>query len=334
MKAAIGTAATAAAIPAVSTTAAAHFPEEFAIDIAPEHEGNRVEPDENGRVSVAVRYTEFTDANGETVVFDPTDRAVRYRFGTHEILGNGGGVRPVDDGAVSDVDGDGNDDLVLEFPLDGAGFTGDESTGTLFWEKDDSGKHGYAGTDDIALPDDMAISDIDVLNYALTLEHLEYAFYRDGLASSGGTFSEHDVERSAVARYFDRPTLRFSMYQQLEDIRDHEKAHVEKLTQTITDLGGNPVEETDYEFDYDTFEEFVAIAARLEDVGVSAYAGAAPLLSDPDLVPPALSIHSVEARHASFLDTLNLRRAAPDAFDSARSMEQVLPIAKEFVASE
>ena len=199
MKAAIGTAATVAAIPAVSTTAAAHFPKELAIDIAPEREGNRVEPDENGRVSVAVRYTEFTDENGETVVFDPTDRAVRYRFGTHEILGNGGGVRPVDDGAVSDVDGDGNDDLVLEFPLDDAGFTGDESTGTLFWEQDDSGKHGYAGTDDIALPEDMAISDIDVLNYALTLEHLEYAFYRDGLASSDGTFSEHDVERSAIS---------------------------------------------------------------------------------------------------------------------------------------
>ncbi|EMA55074.1 MULTISPECIES: ferritin-like domain-containing protein [Halococcus] len=172
------------------------------------------------------------------------------------------------------------------------------------------------------------VSDIDVLNYALSLEHLEAAFYNDFLDSH----SESEVENTDVAKYFARPTLRYSVYQQIQDVRDHEEAHVEALTQTIGDLGGTPVEPAEYEFSYDTMEEFVAIADRLEAVGVSAYAGAAPLLSNPDLIPPALSIHSVEAEHQTYFQLLHLQRPAPDAFNPARSMDQVLPIANQFVA--
>lgn len=171
------------------------------------------------------------------------------------------------------------------------------------------------------------VSDIDVLNYALSLEHLEAAFYDEFLENH----TESDVERSDVAAYFARPTLRYSTYQQIQDVRDHEEAHVEVLTQTIEDLGGTPVEATEYEFPYETIEEFVALADRLESVGVSAYAGAAPLLSNPDLIPPALSIHSVEANHATYFQLLHLQRPAPNAFNPARSMDQVLPIAKKFI---
>ena|GEM_PF-1028876 len=170
-------------------------------------------------------------------------------------------------------------------------------------------------------------SDVDILNYALSLEHLEAAYYNDFLDE----YSEHEVERSAVANYFARPTLQYSVYQQIEDIRDHEEAHVETLTKTISDLGGTPVGPAEYEFPYSSIAEFVAVADRLESVGVSAYAGAAPLLDDPDLIPPALSIHSVEANHATYFQLLHLQRPAPNAFDPARSMDQVLPIAKQFV---
>ncbi len=334
VKLALGTAAAATALPMMSGVAAAHFPKQLDIDIEPESTRNRIDTSGNGRVAVAVHSTQFTDEDGDDVRFDPTERAVRYRFGTTDLLANGGGVRPVEDGAVEDVDGDGADDLVLTFPTDGAGLTGDETSASLYWERDESGKHGYAGSDAVELPDDTSPSDVDVLNYALSLEHLEYAFYRDALASSGGPFSEREVERSEVANYFDRPTLQYSTYQQFEEIRDQEKAHVEALKKTISDLGGTPVREAEYEFGYETVPEFVATAARLEDVGVSAYAGAAPSISSSEVLTSALSIHSVEARHASYFDTLSLRRAAPDPFDTARSMEQVLPLAKQFVASE
>jgi rubrerythrin len=174
---------------------------------------------------------------------------------------------------------------------------------------------------------DSGPNDIDILNYALTLEHLEYAFYDEFLANH----TEGEVEGSAVANYFARPTLQFSTYQQIQDVRDHEEAHVDALTQTINDLGGTPVEPAEYEFPYETMEEFVAIADRLEAVGVSAYAGAAPMIDNEEVLKAALSIHSVEAEHQTYFQLLHLQRPAPDAFNMARSMDAVLPIAKKFI---
>jgi rubrerythrin len=172
------------------------------------------------------------------------------------------------------------------------------------------------------------VSDIEILNYALGLEHLEYAFYDDFLDSH----SEDEVENSAVAKYFARPTLRYSTYQQIQDVRDHEEAHVEALSRTIEDLGGTPIEPADYEFPYETIEEFVAIADRLEAVGVSAYAGAAPYIDSDEVLKAALSIHSVEAEHQTYFQLLHLQRPSPDAFNAARSTDAVLPIARQFVA--
>ena len=172
------------------------------------------------------------------------------------------------------------------------------------------------------------VSDVEILNYALGLEHLEYAFYDDFLDSH----SEDEVENSAVAKYFARPTLRYSTYQQIQDVRDHEEAHVEALSRTIEDLGGTPIEPADYEFPYETIEEFVAIADRLEAVGVSAYAGAAPYIDSDEVLKAALSIHSVEAEHQTYFQLLHLQRPSPDAFNAARSTDAVLPIARQFVA--
>ena len=173
-------------------------------------------------------------------------------------------------------------------------------------------------------------SDVDILNYALTLEHLEAAYYDQFLAEH----TEEEVERSAVANYFARPTLQYSTYQQIQDVRDHEQAHVEALTQTINDLGGTPVEAAEYEFPYSSMEEFVALSDRIEAVGVSAYAGAAPMIDNEEVLKAALSIHSVEAEHQTYFQLLNLQRPAPEAFNEARSMDQVLPIAKQFIVGE
>src|SRR4028119_264254 len=78
---------------------------------------------------------------------------------------------------------------------------------------------------------------VDVLNYALTLEHLEYAFYRDGL-------QEFSAEDFSAAGYAD------NVYQWFGIIRDHELEHVETITTVITDLGGEPVAEAKYDFGY------------------------------------------------------------------------------------
>ena len=174
---------------------------------------------------------------------------------------------------------------------------------------------------------DEEVSDIDVLNFALTLEHLEAAYYNEFLDE----YSEHDVERSDVAAIFVNDSLRYSTYQFIQAIRDHEEAHVEALTRTIEDLGGTPVEAGEYEFPYDSIEEFAGLSAQIEAVGVSAYAGAAPLIENDDVLAAALSIHSVEARHTSYFRVLDVSNPYPNSFDPARTMDEVLEIASQLV---
>lgn len=88
--------------------------------------------------------TEFTDEDGETVRFDPTEEAVRYRFGAPAVVEDGG-ARPVHDG--HDTDGA----LVLHFPMEETGFDEDSTEGRLVWERDESGEHGYSGTDEVTV---------------------------------------------------------------------------------------------------------------------------------------------------------------------------------------
>jgi len=163
-------------------------------------------------------------------------------------------------------------------------------------------------------------SDIDVLNYALTLEHLENAFYRDGLPAVGDLGTDG----------FD-----FSISAQLAEIGAHEAAHVAALTDTIVALGGEPVVEQAYNFE-DAFaspEAFLETAAALENTGVQAYNGAGQFISDPALLTTAGSIVSVEARHASYLNLINDESPFPAAFDEDLSPDEVLEIAGPFIAA-
>jgi Ferritin-like domain len=159
--------------------------------------------------------------------------------------------------------------------------------------------------------------DIEVLNYALTLEHLEYAFYRDGIGQftfGAGPFGE-DVDTYLMG------------------IRDHEGAHVAALTDTIASLGGTPVAEATYDFGYTDATSFLVTAAALENTGVSAYDGAGSSISDPGLLTVAGGIVAVEARHASYLSLLNGEEPAPSSFETPLSPDEVLAIAGPFIVS-
>jgi hypothetical protein len=160
-------------------------------------------------------------------------------------------------------------------------------------------------------------SDIDVLNYALTLEHLETAFYRDGV----GQFE------------FGEDELGNDIADLLSEIGAHEQAHVDTLVQVITDLGGTPVEEAEYDFGYDDAESFLMTAAALENTGVMAYDGAGQFISDPGLLTAAGTIVGVEARHAAYLNLLTGEEPYPDAFEQAKTPEEILEIAGPFIVS-
>ncbi|WP_273836564.1 DUF4394 domain-containing protein [Halococcus sp. PRR34] len=175
------------------------------------------------------------------------------------------------------------------------------------------------------------VTDVDILNFALALEHLEAAYYNEFLDE----YSESDIENAdAIGKQFANPKLRYATFQEISSVRDHEEAHVEALTQTINDLGGTPVEAAEYEFPYSNLEEFVKFSARVEAVGTSAYAGAGPLIENNDVVAAALSIHSVEARHTSYFRALIPGSSMPNAFDMARNMDQVLGIVQPLIVSE
>lgn len=157
-------------------------------------------------------------------------------------------------------------------------------------------------------------TDIDVLNYALTLEHLEYAFYRDGLKRfSAESFRNADVF-NGLGSY-----LRGTAYNRFQQIRNHEGAHVATLTSVIKSLGGKPVPESKYNFKTTAFTsvaKFVSVAQFLENTGVKAYDGAIAHIEAAKLLTAGATIATVEARHASYLNLINKDNPFPSAFDT------------------
>lgn len=172
---------------------------------------------------------------------------------------------------------------------------------------------------------DGALTDFDVAQFALFLEHLEYAFYRDGLA----IFSAADFQRGL--RVFRSGSLEESgtifvdgtkVRDFVQRVEEHEDIHVDTLSGLITSLGGTPlVECASYNFDFSSVEAFMRTAQVLENTGVAAYVGAASCIEDRDILRVAASIATIEARHAMYFDLLTANKAAPSPFDLARPME-------------
>ncbi|CAN5802823.1 hypothetical protein BH24CHL3_BH24CHL3_04170 [soil metagenome] len=160
---------------------------------------------------------------------------------------------------------------------------------------------------------------VDVLNYALTLEHREYTFYR----TFNQQFSGMELEMAGFAGI---------VRTRLESIEAHELAHVDVLTDVIGQLGGTATTEMMYSFGVTDVASYVATAGVLENLGTGAYTGAAQFLIDnDDLLTAALTIHGVEARHASYLNVLNGTSPFPEAFETALTPAQVLEAATPLI---
>lgn len=144
--------------------------------------------------------------------------------------------------------------------------------------------------------------DVAILNFALTLEYLEAAFYSEA------------VEVGALTG----DTLVFARV-----VGAHERAHVDFLRKA---LGRAAVRRPRFNFRGTTEDEelFRATAITLEDTGVEAYKGQAPNIDTKAVLKAALSIHSVEARHAAWIRHIAGMPPAPAAFDPAATMAQVL----------
>ncbi len=147
-------------------------------------------------------------------------------------------------------------------------------------------------------------TDVDILNFALTLEYLETDFYK----VKGKTVGLSGQAKS-LARSFG----------------DEEAEHVSALTKAITASGGKPVTKPKFAFPVTSQASFLKLAYLLENTGVSAYNGAGPSLTSKPLLAAAGSIVQVEARHAASIAVLTGMKITPNgAFDKPLSVKQVL----------
>ena len=158
----------------------------------------------------------------------------------------------------------------------------------------------------------MGDGDVEILNFALTLEYLEAAFYERAL---------DEVNLGSETKEF------------AQTILDDENEHVAALVKTIGDLGGDPVTAPKVEFPFSNEAAFLKLAQTLEDTGVAAYDGAAPAIKSKELLATAGSIVQVEARHAARVRLARNQPPAPNAFDPTLTQQQVLKAVQPFVVS-
>jgi rubrerythrin len=168
---------------------------------------------------------------------------------------------------------------------------------------------------ELAIGKPSKTQDLAILNYALTLEYLEAAFYKEAVSKS----SSYGKDARDIAKL----------------IAGHEQTHVVALRKTIKSLGGKPVASPTFDFKGSTDSEksFIGTAFVLENTGVHAYLGQAGNLKSKALLGAAASIVTVEARHAAAIAVLQgdspygsgKGSITPDgAFDTPKSKSAIL----------
>jgi Ferritin-like domain len=154
-------------------------------------------------------------------------------------------------------------------------------------------------------------SDVDILNFALTLEYLESSFYAEAKSRAKAS-----GELKSLVNL----------------LAKDEQQHVEVLEGTIKKLGGKPVAKPKFDFPYNGTGGFLKLAQTFEDTGVSAYNGAGPMIKSKEVLAAAGSIVQVEARHAAAIRLQNKEEPAPAAFDTPLDEKQVLKAVEPFLA--
>ncbi|KAJ7064717.1 ferritin-like domain-containing protein [Mycena amicta] len=175
---------------------------------------------------------------------------------------------------------------------------------------------------------DDSVDDKAVLNFALTLEHLENAFYSGALKK----FSEADFEKAGL------PTYARGRFAQ---VAEHEAAHVAFLSKA---LGADATQPCNYSLYVLLMhlarplttdpKSFAAMSQVIEGVGTSAYAGAAQFITDKSYLTAAASILSTEGRHASWVAAaVNKVAGWSGALDVPLGPNEVYTIAAAFITS-
>ena len=208
------------------------------------------------------------------------------------------------DGAIqemnAEVAGDSRADFFRKAAIGGAGLVGG---GVML------------GLPAMALGAPSKKQDVAILNYALTLEYLETAFYEQ--ARDSGVFTGATQGIATV-------------------IAQHEREHVNALIATIKSLKGKPVKSPTFDFKGTNTDarSFLPTALVLENTGTRAYHGQVTRLKSKALLSAAAKIATVEARHAAavavlvgdnpFADKTSGSITPYGSFDKQSSMKKIL----------
>jgi hypothetical protein len=155
--------------------------------------------------------------------------------------------------------------------------------------------------------------DLEIVNFALTLEYIEADFY-DQVVESG-------VLSGAEADLF-------------KLIQSNEHEHVDALTALSKKMGGHGVDKPATKFPIGKGRgRIISVATQLENVGAGAYLGAFEAIENREVLAAAVSIHSIEARHAAKLSLLAGGDFSPDgAFATPQPAEEVGNAIQPFLA--
>ncbi|KAH8839444.1 hypothetical protein MCOR27_005642 [Pyricularia oryzae] len=164
------------------------------------------------------------------------------------------------------------------------------------------------------------LTDVDILQFALTLEHLEAAFYQQGFAKF-------------PAAQFQALGATPQQVTDLLGVGASEQAHVTFLQSAIAQAGTKPVQPCKYNFKFTDAAGMLGTASVLESVGVSAYLGAAPLVKDKSILSAAGSILTIEARHQTAINIVSQLAGSPGAFDAPLGPREVFSLAAPFIES-
>lgn len=198
----------------------------------------------------------------------------------------------------------------------------------------------------LAFGRDKQITDIDIFNFALNLESLEAEYYLRGTTGQGMDASDAGNSPGSVTGGKMVPWVNKELKQMMEEVAQNELAHVRFYRKVLgNEAVSRPVIDITGGFAgagmaaglgaFDPFESemnFFLGGMLMEDVGVTAYKGAAPLIENKKFLEAAAGILACEAYHMGMVRStlyrmgdaaINAANAISDARDSLDGSEDL-----------